>query len=959
MKNLPVPSRDQGVINYQDVIYQIVPENDKEDSVDLHRYFSLLKRKKWVILFPVLIILPITLMNLYIQKPQYESYATLLIEDVNPRVLTTIQDVITVDRTVDFFNTQFEIIKSRSVAEEVVDTLQLHKRANKEEDEIVKKIKFILGTPSRLVSKAKNAITQLIDYTAGSSKPSVVTKGAVPYDPLEIRRQTVIDQFQSALIVKPREGTKLVDIGVRGDNPEDVAKQANIATQVYIRQNLEKKLDVARKAVVWLNKEEATLRERVRNAELALQDFRERNKLVSLDLEERQNIVLQNLSTLNSTYMEAQKQRLELQSRIANLNNLVKNDFDNLENYPDILSNEAIKKLRAKFLESKYEYNNLSKSFTDKHPRMSLIKSQLQETKRQIGEEIRNIINSMQLNLNTLVEKENTTNSALNEQKNHVLDLKNDLITFNSLKHELEITKDLYLTVSKRVREAKLTEALETNNVKIIQQALIPSLPVPSRGTLKLVLGIIAGFGLGTGIAFVSDYLDRRFKSASDIERNLGIPLLGIIPHYKFRKRKDSQLITLLEPWSPASEAYRSIRTWIQLSAPKALQVLLITSAVPHEGKSTTAANLAVTYAQLGRKVLLIDADLRRPTIHRIFNLGNRLGLTDILTGKAHWEETLQNTQIDNLKVLLAGPILPNPAELLSTGQLSQLLHGLKGSFDTIICDSPVQLSIPDVAIIVPDMDGVLLIHCPSRVNKEQVMETKKLLERAGANIVGIVLNNINKKDQQHYYSYYHDYSYSAVNNKVSEVHNTQTYTPPISDISQNQRFITEKVNEVPPPKSFSNVKIEKTSKSHNLSITVYSISYIANHVNDNYLEKNLLSINIVVNNEYDTDYLFSPSLTTLHVVDRTYYEMMYSYSSEMKITNYDNFPLPHNSKNSYKIDSYTSKIKNGLHKEMYIKSKSYEDGTLMFCIPKDVNYYVLTYVNGETRIVVPFDSSL
>jgi capsular exopolysaccharide synthesis family protein len=590
---------------------------------------------------------------------------------------------------------------------------------------------------------------------------------------------------------------------------------------------------------------------------------------------------------------------------------------------------------------------------------MLLIKSQLQETKRQIGEEIQNIINSMHLNLNTLVEKENTTNSALNEQKNHVLDLKNDLITFNSLKHELEITKDLYLTVSKRVREAKLTEALETNNVKIIQQALIPSFPVPSRGAIKLVLGIIAGLGLGAGIAFVSDYLDRRFKSASDIERNLGIPLLGVIPHYKLGKRKDSQLITLLEPWSPASEAYRSIRTWIQLSAPKALQVLLVTSAVPHEGKSTTAANLAVTYAQLGRKVLLIDADLRRPTIHRIFNLGNRLGLTDILTGKAHWEETLQNTSIDNLKVLLAGPVLPNPTELLSTGQLSQLLHVLKGSFDTIICDSPVQLSIPDVAIIVPDMDGVLLIHCPSRVNKEEVLETKKLLERAGANIVGVVLNNINKKDQQHYYSYYHDYSYGAGNSKVSEVHNTQPYNSPISD-TQNQRFITERVNESPLLQSFSNVKIEKTSKSHDLSITVNGISYIANHLNDDYLnKKNLLSINIAVNNGYDTDYLFSPSLTTLHVVDRTYYEMMYSYSSEMKFINYDNFSLPHNSKNSYGIDPYTSKVKNGLYKERYIKSKTSEDGILIFCIPKDANYYVLTYVNGETRIVVPFDGSL
>jgi capsular exopolysaccharide synthesis family protein len=280
-------------------------------------------------------------------------------------------------------------------------------------------------------------------------------------------------------------------------------------------------------------------------------------------------------------------------------------------------------------------------------------------------------------------------------------------------------------------------------------------------------LGIVAGLGLGASIAFVSDYLDQRFKSAGDIERDLGIPLLGVIPHYKLRKHSKVLLVIVLEPWSAASEAYRSIRTWIQLSAPKALQTLLITSAVPHEGKSTTSANLAAAYAQLGRRVLLMDADLRRPTIHRMFNLGNRIGLTDILTGKAQWEQTIQSTQIENLKVLLAGPILPNPAELLSTGRVRELLHMLKGTFDTIICDSSVQLSIPDVAIIAPDMDGILLVHCPSRVNKEEVLETKKLLGRAGANIVGIVLNNVAKKDQQHYYSYYQDYSYDSLHKQI------------------------------------------------------------------------------------------------------------------------------------------------------------------------------------------------
>ena len=251
MKNLPVTSKDHSLENYQDVVYKIVSENGKEDSVDFHRYLSLLKRKKWIIIAPIIFILPITAMNIYIQKQQYESYATLLIEDVNPKVLTNIQDVINIDRSEDFLTTQFEIIKSRAVSEEVVDILQLHKIPIKEDDEIVKKIKFILEAPSILLNKVKSAIMQLFDYISRRSETEIIISEKDNVNSIDNHRQLIIDQFQNTLIVRPREGTKLVDVGVRGENAQDAAKQANAVVQVYIRQNLEKKLDVARKAVVW------------------------------------------------------------------------------------------------------------------------------------------------------------------------------------------------------------------------------------------------------------------------------------------------------------------------------------------------------------------------------------------------------------------------------------------------------------------------------------------------------------------------------------------------------------------------------------------------------------------------------------------------------------------------------------------------------------------------------------
>jgi capsular exopolysaccharide synthesis family protein len=964
MKNLPVSLRDKNIIPYQDVYYQVIPESDKEGFTDFHKYLNILRRKKWITIIPVFFIFPLTTMYLYIQKPQYHAQVTLLIEDLSPRVLTNIQDVIAVDRTQDFFNTQYEIIKSRAIAEEVVDTLQLHKIPKKEDNEIEKKIKYILETPSRLLQGLKRVLTRFADYLAGVPQLQIATtetggSGTGSLEPLEEYRQAVISRFQSSLIVRPRENTKLVDIGVRGENPQDAAKQANMAAQVYIRQNLEKKLDVARKAVVWLTKEEATLRERVHNAELALQDFRERNKLVSLDHDERQNLVLQNLSTLNSTYMEARRSRIDLQSRIGNLRKLLQKDIDDLESYPDILSNSSISRLRDMYFDLRYEYNILIKNYTEKHPKLILINSQMQEVKNKINEEIKSVINSMQITLNSLMEKENSINSILGEQKRQVLELKNDLITFNSLKNELEINKDLYLAVSKRLREAKLTEALETNNVKIVQHALAPSWPAPARNTLKLLLGIFAGLGLGAGIAFVSDYLDRRFKSATDIERELGIPLLGVIPRYKTSKRKLGQLITLADPWSSASEAYRSIRTWIQLSAPKALQTLLITSAVPHEGKSTTSANLAVAYAQLGRKVLLIDVDLRRPTIHRIFNMGNNSGLTDVLTGKAHWEHIIQNTPIENLKALFAGPIPPNPVELLSTGRFNDLLHSLKNVFDTIICDSPVQLSIPDVAIIAPDMDGVLIVHCPSRVNKEEVLETRKLLERANANIIGIVLNNIYKKDQQYYYSYYNEYSYSSFPSSSQGNHDGQFASLGVSQTLPSQEYITKKANESPLLEISPTIKIVKSTRSHNISIVFHGISFLSDidkHISD---KEMLLAAFFEITNYYESDYLFSPNLSKLHIVDGTYYEMIHSYFSEMNIDNHNHTMLYEHCHNTYTPDSSTARFERGFYTERYIKPKMSEQGLIIYRIPKESEYYLLTYVNGETRITIPFNKFL
>jgi capsular exopolysaccharide synthesis family protein len=319
------------------------------------------------------------------------------------------------------------------------------------------------------------------------------------------------------------------------------------------------------------------------------------------------------------------------------------------------------------------------------------------------------------------------------------------------------VDKELYQAVSKRLAETTLTEALETNNVRVVERAGIPGKPASSGLLIRILLGVIVVFGLGGGLAVVTERLDKRFKTTDEVERYLGVPFLGCIPRYKPKRHRP---IALYDPWSGAAEAYRMLRTWLQLSAQQSGTVLMLTSAVPGEGKSTTAVNLAISFAQLGRLVLLMDADLRRPTVHRFFTGTNDSGVTDILTQKVEWRQVLQDTAIENLKVLLAGSKPLNPAELLSTQSMQSLLESLKNTFDIIIVDAPVTFSIPDVAILAPAMTGVLLVHYPAKGNRQAVLEAKRVLERAGAHLLGVVFNNVSPREHKYYY---HSQKYHSV----------------------------------------------------------------------------------------------------------------------------------------------------------------------------------------------------
>jgi capsular exopolysaccharide synthesis family protein len=395
---------------------------------------------------------------------------------------------------------------------------------------------------------------------------------------------------------------------------------------------------------------------------------------------------------------------------------------------------------------------------------MMQLKLQIETAKNALDQELQKTMNAMQAEYNILQSKEGTLAQELNSQKESTLGLNKDMITYAALQSEVENQRNLYLEAAKRLEEIKLTQALITNNITVVEKAIVPLEPVGSKKILILFASMILGGMFGTGLAFIREYFANRFRTADEIESYLRLPLLGLIPRYAINRRRGALPVALRDPRSTAAEAYRLLRTRIFPSA-STLHMLLVTSAVPEEGKSTTTANLGVSFAQLGLKVLILDADLRRPTLHRYFHLPKDKGLTTLLLGQDEdWQSVLYDTSMANLKILPAGPTPHNPSDLLCLGALRRLFTQVKSAFDLVLVDAPLTLSLPDVEILAPDMDGVIFVHDPGRCDKKSVLEARRRLERVGTKILGIVLNNVEEGSQQYYYhNYYPSYQIADV----------------------------------------------------------------------------------------------------------------------------------------------------------------------------------------------------
>jgi exopolysaccharide transport family protein len=730
------------------------------EEIHLRDYLRVIMKRRWTIISCFLIVFISTAVFTFTATPIFQGTARLIIEKDNPNVLS-IEEVMAVDSSgTDYYQTQYKIIESRSLARKVIDSMGLQDS----EEFFPKPEQGALADMTRTVKETvqgwKTQLQELL-RTGANPIPDGLSEDAID--------SKLVDDFLERVTVEPIRNSRLVNISFNAKDPVLAAKVANTLGKAYIDQNLETKLKAAQDAVAWLNTRIQEERKKVEAAEFKLQKYKEKHGIITDFSNDSESITAQGLSELNSKAIEAESRRVEAQTRYEQTRRLADNP-GMLDSIPEILDNILIGSIKQSEVDLNKRLSELSKKYGAKHPQIIAIKAELRTLSRQKAAEIRKVVNSLKNEYEVALAREKSIKNALDKLKAESLDLNKKAITFGVLKREAESSRQMYDLLIKRFKETSLTEDIKTGNIRFVDRAETPRHPIKPKKKLNLLLGLIVGLTLGVGLAFFIEYLDNTIKSPDDIKRLLSIPYLAPIPMFDTANAEYEvpEAVAMNEPKSTASESYRGLRTSLLFSsAEHQPQVILVTSSGPGEGKTGTSLNLGITMAQAGSRVLLIDADLRRPRLHNALKVGREEGISNILAGADDVSKYIVKSPVEGLDVITAGPVPPNPSELLGSNRMVTLLQGLRGRYDRIIIDSPPVTAVTDATILAGMVDGTVLVIRAAHTTREQAKAAIEALKKVGSRLYGAVLNAVNiDKESYYYYQYYYYYYYGEDNKR-------------------------------------------------------------------------------------------------------------------------------------------------------------------------------------------------
>jgi len=709
-----------------------------EEEIDLKDYLWVMYKRRWTIISILVFVTALGIIYTLTRVPVYRATTLILIEKENPNIVD-FKELYAVDATSqDFYQTQYKILESRFLAKRVIDKLSLR---NSE----------AFNPRSRgMKSYVSGAILfwRTREQKRGQGARSDENEG-------------LVDKFLGSVSVEPVRNTRLARIHFESEDPLLASKAANGIVESYIEHNLEVQVEAAYGATDFLNKKIEEQRKRLEESELLLHKYKEEHNIVSL--KESENIIVAKLAELNSDVLDAENARVEAEMRYKQAK-AIQDNPDMIESIPRVTSNAFITSLKTDEARLTEELSDFSKKYGEKHPSIISIQEKLRTTREKLNREIKKAVNFLKNEYEIALAKETTLTNALNDLKAESQLLSRRAITYNVLLRDVQINQQMYEILLTRLKETGISGGIQRTNVRVLDEAIAPEFPVKPKRLLTALFSLFVGLFGGISLTFFLEYLDNTVKTPEDIKRYLQIPYLGPVPSYKAQLGTDSNkggmLITVHNPKSNAAEAYKGLRTAIIFSTSASRKkTLLVTSAGPSEGKSLTVSNLAVTMAQADSRILLIDADLRKPRIHEIFGLQKGTGISNLLVGESRLEDVIQKTDIPNLEIITCGHIPPNPAELLGSEKMKETVALLIDRYDKILFDTCPVLAITDTVILSAMVDEVLLVIKEGKTSRDMPARAVEQLRDVRANLLGAVLNDV-RMGQEGYYQYHYYYSY-------------------------------------------------------------------------------------------------------------------------------------------------------------------------------------------------------
>jgi capsular exopolysaccharide synthesis family protein len=723
-----------------------VPSQEVAPAPHLTDYLKVLHKRRWTAATAFLVVLACVTVYTFTATPIFEARTRLLIEAENPNVIT-FKEVIDEDQAkADYYQTQFNILQSRALARKTIESLGLweHSLLNRTAGK---------GLAGRVIGGTFGLVTGLFSSTSAAAADASGGE--------ETEAQShAIDALLTNLTVTPIRNSRLVDVKFRSPDAALSTRIANALARNYIDQNLEYKFSASKDANDWLDGQLAEQRKEVEAAEAKLQAYREKNDAISL--EDRQNIVVQKLTDLNSAVTKAKTERIQKEAMYKQLRAIESNPAA-LDTFPAILSNSFIQQQKAELAELQQQHAQLSEKFGEKHPEIVKSRSAIQNAQLKLQVEINKVVQAVRTEYQAALAQETSLSGALGQQKGEALAMNRKGIEYSVLERDVQSSKQLYENLMQRAKETSVSSELKSSNIRIIDRAERPRDAVWPRKGLNLLLGILSGTVLALGLTFFFEYLDSRLKTPDEVKAHLGLPALGLVPVLAPKSWKGKEPLIHVGVPPGFAEAFRTIRTNVLFSsAEEGSRALVITSTGPGEGKTTVASNLAIGFAQAGQRVLLIDADMRRPRVHEVFGRRQEPGLSNVMVGNAKASQSVHKTGVPGLWVMAAGHLPPNPAELLGSQRFRDFVTSLKEHFDLILIDSPPVMAVTDAVIAAHAANGVVFVVGSEMTSRQAARAAVEHLEQGRVHFVGAILNRVDLERNSYYYSNYYRHEYGS-----------------------------------------------------------------------------------------------------------------------------------------------------------------------------------------------------